>query len=458
MRAVLVGLASLVAVAVLAPTASAVDVRFQTIAGVNSPGTPPQYNRVGILQTGPRRARNILVLNPGTSAGSAYFGPLAKTIVSMVPGWQVWSVERRENLLEDQSMLDAAKTGQATAQQAFDYYLGYLTNSSIQPHYQPVPDADVGFARDWGMNTEIGDLRKVVLQAQRGGRTVVVGGHSLGGTITTAYATWDFNGKAGADGLAGLVYIDGASRLVPVSPDQATQSLQQLQAGSPWLTVGGLPAPYAGLFQTTGGLGVLLDPNSPSVGQAFSLLPASFKPPYPVTNAGQYGYALNVGTSPPSLALAQAHLGEQDFSTTPAGWNDDGGITPLARYAVGFSGQGVIGHDGLAWYHPQRLSIDAGAVADGNANPAQSVLDVHATEGHKLPKNLKLYAFAASLGGPGVLTSTKVLAHQSGIPRRNLTLINRASTYAHNDPALGDPKKDTFVKQLVPYLKSVAGG
>jgi len=243
MRAVLVGLVSLVAVAVLAPTASAVDVRFQTIAGVNSPGTPPQYNRVGILQTGPRRARNILVLNPGTSAGSAYFEPLAKTIVSMVPGWQVWSVERRENLLEDQSMLDAAKTGQATAQQAFDYYLGYLTNSSIQPHYQPVPDADVGFARDWGMNTEIGDLRKVVLQAQRGGRTVVVGGHSLGGTITTAYATWDFNGKAGADGLAGLVYIDGASRLVPVSPDQATQSLQQLQAGSPWLTVGGLPAP-----------------------------------------------------------------------------------------------------------------------------------------------------------------------------------------------------------------------
>ena len=56
-----------------------------------------------------------------------------------------------------------------------------------------------------------------------------------------------------------------------------------------------------------------------------------------------------------------------------------------------------------------------------------------------------------------MLTSTKVLAHQSGIPRRNLTLINRASTYAHNDPALGNPKKDTFVKQLVPYLKSVSG-
>jgi pimeloyl-ACP methyl ester carboxylesterase len=457
MRAVLVGLVSLVAMAMLSTPASAVAVRFQTLQGVNSPGTPLQDNRVGILQVGPRRARNVLVLNPGTSAGATYFLPLAKTVVSMVPGWQVWSVERRENLLEDQSMLDAAKAGQATPQQVFDYYLGYLTNSSISPHYQPVQDADVGFARDWGMNTEIGDLRKVVLQAERGGRTVVVGGHSLGGTITTAYATWDFNGKAGADGLSGLVYIDGASRLQPVSPDQATQSLQTLQTSSPWLTVGGLPAPYAGLFQTTGALGVLDDPNSPSVGQAFSLLPALFKPPYPVTNAGLYGYALNVGTSPSSLALAQAHLGEQDFSTTPAGWNDDGGITPLARYAAGFSGQEVMGHDGLAWYHPQRLSIDGGAVDNGNANPAQSVLDVHATDGHKLPKTLKVYAFAASLGGPGVLTSTKALARQSGIPSKNLTLINRSSTYAHNDPALGDPKKDTFVKKLVPYLESVAG-
>ncbi|HEX3317487.1 MAG TPA: hypothetical protein VHR88_05675 [Solirubrobacteraceae bacterium] len=457
MRAVLVGLVSLVAMTMLSPSASAVSVRFQTLAGVTSPGTPPQYNRVGILQTGPRRARNILVLNPGTSASAAYFEPLAKTVVSMVPGWQVWAIERRENLLEDQSMADAAKTGQASPQQVFDYYLGWVVNGSIQPHFQLIPDSDVGYARDWGLNTEIGDLRKVVLAAERGGRTVVVGGHSLGGSITTAYATWSFNGKAGADGLAGLLYIDGGSRPVPVTADQATQSLQSLQSSSPWLTVGGLPAPYAGLFQATGGLGVLLDPNSPSVGQAFSLLPANLKPPYPVTNAGQYGYALNVATSPSNLALAQAHLGQQDFSTTPAGWDDDGGLTPLARYAAAFAGQGILGHDGIAWYHPQRLSIDAGAVANGIANPAQSVLNVRATMGRKLPKDLKIYAFAASLGGPLVLTDAKLLAHQSGIPRRNLVLINRSATYAHNDPALGAPAKDTFVKQLVPYLRSVAG-
>ena len=34
----------------------------------SSPGTPAQYNKVGILKIGPRSARNVLVLNPGTSA------------------------------------------------------------------------------------------------------------------------------------------------------------------------------------------------------------------------------------------------------------------------------------------------------------------------------------------------------------------------------------------------------
>src|SRR5262249_38905734 len=69
--------------------------------GFSAPGTPPQYNKVGIIKVGPADAKNVLVLEPGTSAGSAYFVPLAKWIVSQASGWQVWSVERRENLFED---------------------------------------------------------------------------------------------------------------------------------------------------------------------------------------------------------------------------------------------------------------------------------------------------------------------------------------------------------------------
>jgi len=55
------------------------------------------------------------------------------------------------------------------------------------------------------MNTEINDLRVVVKAAAKKGRNVAMGGHSLGGSIATAYATWDFNGQPGGRDLSGLV-------------------------------------------------------------------------------------------------------------------------------------------------------------------------------------------------------------------------------------------------------------
>src|SRR3954447_14679034 len=91
------------------------SVTFDRIAGVASPGTPAKYDKVGILKVGSAKARNVLVLNPGTSASAAYFAPLAKALVARAPGWQVWAVERRENLLEDHTLLDQAKAGTASA-------------------------------------------------------------------------------------------------------------------------------------------------------------------------------------------------------------------------------------------------------------------------------------------------------------------------------------------------------
>ena len=117
-RGALVAILALFAAA--PPATAAPSVRFTRIQGHAAPGTPAKYNRVGILQVGPRRARNVLVLNPGTSASAAYFQPLAKSIVARAKDWQVWAVERRENLLEEHSMLDRAKTGNATPRQLFD--------------------------------------------------------------------------------------------------------------------------------------------------------------------------------------------------------------------------------------------------------------------------------------------------------------------------------------------------
>jgi pimeloyl-ACP methyl ester carboxylesterase len=440
--------------------ASTAPLRVQWMPGFDAPGTPAKYNKVGVLKIGPSTAKNVLVLEPGTSAGSAYFVPLATWIVAKTPGWQVWSVERRENLLEDQSELNQFKQGKASSTQLFDYYLGYIKDSSVTSHIQSIPDATVAFAKQWGMNVAVQDLHAVIGKATKLGGKVVLGGHSLGGSVVTAYATWDFNGRAGADDLAGLVYIDGGSSPAPESADQATAQLQALDApaASPWLNFGGITAPFAGLFNATGSAAALLDPNAPSLGESSGLLPADIVPSVPVTNVGQYGFALNVATSPQSLAAAQAHLG-QGVATAGSvhGWNGAGALTPIKRFATMFSGAGIQNTDGTEWYFPQRLTDDTAAVGNGNANPAQSVLDVNATMGHELPHGLLIYAFGAHLGGQGVLTAAQALAQQSDIPSSHLTLINRQSTYAHNDPAGAYPN-NVFFQNLVPFLKKITGG
>jgi pimeloyl-ACP methyl ester carboxylesterase len=447
-----------IALAAACAAPAGASVRFERIAGFNSPGTPAKYDKVGILKIGNRRARNVLVLNPGTSASAAYFQPLAQSIVAKANGWQVWAVERRENLLEDQSMVDLGKAGKATADQVFDYYLGWINDKSVTKHVRLIPDSEVAYAKQWGMNTEVQDLRRVVLQAQKLGGKVVVGGHSLGGSITTAYATWDFHGKPGAKGLAGLVFIDGASGPQPITSDAAKKELADLQGGSPWLSFGGIQAPFAGIFNSTGSLAVKLAPHARSKGQGSGLLPANLVPPVPVTNAGQYGYALDTATSPSSLIAAQGHLGHLAASGDPRDWDDADELTPLQRFATMFSGWGLKGLDGTAWYHPQRLTDDSGAIAAGNANPAQKIMGVHATHGHDLPRSLRIYAFGAALGGTRVLEAARTLAKQSHIPSRQVLLVDRDTTYAHNDPNSASPGRNVFLKRLLPFLARVAEG
>ncbi len=199
------------AAASLSLPATAAALKVTWMKGFAAPVTPAKYDKVGVIKVGPTKAKNVLVLAPGTSAGGAYFVPLAQWLVSKLPGWQVWSEERRENLLEDQSVLNLAKRGKASAQRVFDYYLGYITDPSDHQPLPIIPDSTVQFAKQWGMNVAVQDLHRVIAAAHKLGGNVVLGGHSLGGSVVTAYATWNFNGHPGADDLAGLVYIDGGS-------------------------------------------------------------------------------------------------------------------------------------------------------------------------------------------------------------------------------------------------------
>lgn len=166
--AALAGLAAL-ALAVPGPAAAAshhaLPYKVQWMNGFAAPGTPKRLNKVGILKIGSPAARNVLVFEPGTTAGSGYIIPFAQWLNAKLPNWQVWSVERRQNLLEDQSVLTRAKERKASPTQVYDYYLKWIFDSKIKHHVRIPADATVQFAKDWGLNVAIQDLRVVIRKA-----------------------------------------------------------------------------------------------------------------------------------------------------------------------------------------------------------------------------------------------------------------------------------------------------
>jgi pimeloyl-ACP methyl ester carboxylesterase len=444
----LVALSTIVVALVCASTASAE--RVFTVKGASAPG-PARYDRVRVIEQGPRTAHNVLVLVPGTSGGAAYFRPVAADIVKRLKGWRVWSVDRRENRLEDHSMLDRVLARKASLRDLFRYYLEWLGDPSVTPHFTPVADGDVPYARRWGMGVAIRDLHKVIAAARRGGNRVVLGGHSLGGTIAVAYATWDFDGRAGAHDLDGLVLIDGGSSGTPtLTKTNAEQQLAALQSGSPFLDLTGLGLPWsAGVFNIVGSTAARQRPNAPAVLGGWPLLPANLRPPVPATNAGGYGYALDNDTSPASLRLVHMHIGHLATSGDPRPWVD-GELNPVHRAATMFSG--IRGIDGSAWYHPRRLSLDGQAVAGGVKNPAQKVLGVRATHGDDV--HVPIYAIETSLGAGRVLRGAKALARRSHV-RRRLVLVDRHKTYDHIDPLSAVPGKNAFLHTVIPFLRRV---
>jgi hypothetical protein len=445
-------LSAVAVIAALATPAVASADTTATLDGFDAAG-PARFDKVKVLKQGPAGAGKVLVLVPGTSAGAPYFAPLGAALAKRLPGWQIWSVERRENLLEDHSMLDAAKRGTADSKSVFDFYLGWL-GGGVARHFEPVATDDATFVRRWGMRVAIEDLRRVVRSARRGGRKVVLGGHSLGGNIAVSYATWDFGaGRAGARDLDGLVLIDGGSgpgtreRPTP-TPAKARSELRKLGRESPFLDLSGTGLPWTmGALNALGSTAALKDPQTRSIGQQWPLLPAALKPPVPVNHRAQYGYALDVDTGPESLALVQMHLGRLAPSGDPRDWQD-GGLVTLERAATAFSGP--VGWDGTAWYHPRRLSLDGSASNGGTATAAQRVLGLRTTRARDV--DLPVYAFAASLGGDRVIAGARRLTRLGG---GKLTAVNRKSTYAHMDPVVADPEKNELIRTLVPFLRRV---
>ncbi len=449
-RALAAALAALGLLAASAAPADAVD----RVASFNSEGPGPEaFDRVYAHQIGPRKADRVLVLMSGFQAGAGDFTLIARDLVKRVDGLQVWAVDRRTQPLEDTSVFAEALAGERSAQEVFDYYLGWLANGGTpEDHFDFLDAESVPFAREWGMATALADARKVVRAASRKGREVILGGHSLGASLTAAYGAWDFNGKPGFRDVEGLVLIDGGllGSFDAYNLAQAQEQIAELEGSNPFVDLleTGIPE-AAGLFAEVAAVAALLEPSAPSVIEDFPLLPESLRPPVPATNRGVIGHGFDRDTSPPELGILHVNAGALAAAGDPRDW-EDGGVTPVSRLIDGFAQEPT---NAVEWYFPKRLTIDVNGADELKQNDVAEFLGLRLEHARRI--DVPIYAFQTDLTDGDVLRGARRLVKRARTGKRDSMLVNGAPQQSHLDPLLAAPKGNEFLKTVVEFLDQI---
>jgi pimeloyl-ACP methyl ester carboxylesterase len=228
-------------------------------------GETPDLNRVSYVRTFVDRPdatpRAIVIFVPGFLGGGGTFSPLAKQLVRKFNGnVEVWSVDRRPNLLEDRRGTTYTKQLLATATNDDEVrdalYAGtffYLPeddffdtneNGEVDPPTE-LPDAlgnprsyvaleqdDVRFMAHWGVDTYVRDWKSLVDAARAivgPDGLVLFGGHSQGTYWASVFAAYDFDPDpavvdAGYSHVDGVVLLEGGGGRGPSAsaPDFAT--------------------------------------------------------------------------------------------------------------------------------------------------------------------------------------------------------------------------------------------
>jgi len=174
--------------------------------------------------------KGTVLMVPGFLGGATNFEALARRLVLVARGWEVWALDRRSNGLEDRS--------------------GFNTPDpwTFYQHYK-LPDFP--FLKDWGLKVHLDDLDRVIDQARQRGPVVLVG-HSLGGSIAALYALYH------PEKLSGLILLDGGPNLVQITKEQY------------------LNGESGGMFGNAPGLNDLLAGKTPPYVTLFGLNPLSF--------------------------------------------------------------------------------------------------------------------------------------------------------------------------------------
>jgi pimeloyl-ACP methyl ester carboxylesterase len=414
---------------------------YVQVRGADAEG-PDEFDRTWVRRTGPRSARTVLVLVPGTAGGAGSFRLVARDLVRRVRGLQVWSWDRRANAFEDTSVFSRRDPAQS-----FGYYLeGQEVDGR---RFSPVSGPeDAPFAREWGLEVALEDLRRVVQKARRAGLRVILGGHSLGAWTAQAYASWDFGGRPGYRDIRGLVLIDGSLK-TGAGPtfEEVGEDLRELREGDPFQDRLGLGLPWAsGVFSQLGALYARRAPHAPSALQDYPLLPEYVKPPLRVTNEGLLGYAFDQDTSAPQLGAIQVQAGRLDTEGDPRGWHD-GEVTPIQRLARALSAERG---NFSEWYFPRRLTLDLQA-ADGLERDDNARL-LGLRTWHREEIDVPAYFFQTSLTRGGILRWGKRFVRSTRIPSAALVGDENMS---HIDPLVAAPEDNLLLGTLTPFLRAL---
>lgn len=386
--------------------------------------TPPEASGVQIVRyrvdTGaqpPRAARAIVVFMPGFLAGAGSHDSLARAVVRRSTAdapLEAWAVDRRANLLEDRTGIDAALAATDADLLTGYYFEGLEVSGQTFPGFKT--QRDVEFETEWGMASTVADLRAVLslVPADQRQARVVLAGHSLGATIVSQYAAWDFDGVAGHEELAGLVLMDGVTgdegAPLTITQDQyettgvpspmgTLPSLSQLRVGSPYFA---FPLLEATLFPIGTGAAMRATWNPDIVekdvprAKAFQTIFLMDRLPR-FTNRAAFGLAFDEASCPVSIAAVnagQATGGALTEAVSPFGGStvlkptelsatyqwleydqvEPKEVTSLSEFALSWTRPGA---DFGEWYFPSRVLLDVGVSSSLVLSPTEWPVTAH---------------------------------------------------------------------------------
>lgn len=229
--------------------------RYVIVDGAPAPWTPNEHDRSAYLRYSlDEQPEMIVLMMPGLFGGAASFDGLARQLVAATPGLEVWSIDRRSNLLEDRS----AFRGSLLRGDPWHAYEYYLVRRGQDDGFKLPSHDDLGFMRYWGLDVHLRDLHLLVREARERAPFVVLAGHSLGASLVSLYAAYQVEDhgepRFGQEFIDALILLDGGLGRtgafewedvgVGLGPLRLTPSVEQLEAGRGEVYSDSLISPY----------------------------------------------------------------------------------------------------------------------------------------------------------------------------------------------------------------------